>query len=65
MKLIDKILSGVFTSYEEYIKFKLLRDTIVAIDPKGSSKYLSTLDAEEEGEIDSIIQNALAIKSLK
>ena len=54
--MIDTIFSWLFTSYREYIEFKALRDTILAIEPiLENPKYLSTLDIEEEQNIDKAV----------
>lgn len=67
MKLIDKVLWGVFTSYKEYLQFKEMRDCVTAIDPEvtGSSRYLSNLDPDEESTIDSMIYHSLAVGVVK
>lgn len=66
MSVIDKFLSGVFTSYKEYIEYKALRDSIVSLEPeKGSSVYLSKLDVDEEAIVDSMIFHNLAVNVVK
>lgn len=66
MNLIDRVLSGVFTSYKEYIEFKRLRDGIVTKAPSADVRmYVSKLDLDDEEEIDDMVLHQVSVSVLR